>query len=163
MGISPKQSKAVRDAKIRLITERLMKFAGVKPERGETDILKSRSPRIRMLVTEAKGVVKKLAEIEPSAALPAPQSPANVVPAWLSEETFAVQHNPLCVKPVLVRLIGHLRGQLDLLPYVGLSGTTTTKDALGFGMTIEEAATNAKTMRANQKSTFLSQLDRPKK
>jgi hypothetical protein len=53
-----------------------------------------------------------------------------------SEMTYSVHHNPNCPKPYLVRLP---RGNLDLKYY------RDTRDALGFGMTFEEAFANALT------------------
>lgn len=60
----------------------------------------------------------------------------------LHKLTFAVQHNPNCPSPFLVRLVGHGRAVIDLKPYAGfcLHRSTLTNDILGFGKTLEEAA-----------------------
>ena len=82
-------------------------------------------------------------------------------PAWLLEETFVVQHNPNCPSAFLVRLPGHGRGRIDLKPYLdvmhrgecadAVREERMTKDALGFGKTLAEAAERAKESQAKQK------------
>lgn len=52
----------------------------------------------------------------------------------LAEKTFAVQHNPNCPSPYLVRLAGKDRGRIDLNP------RNQTHDILGYGKTLCEAA-----------------------
>jgi len=74
--------------------------------------------------------------------LGAPQS-APVSDEALSElrkRTFAVQHNPNCPAPWLVRLPG--KGPIDMLPYGDQLRLVRhqTGDILGFGKTFEEAA-----------------------
>lgn len=71
------------------------------------------------------------------------------IPEWLLKETFAVQHNPNCPNPFLVRLIGHNKGMLDLLAYA----PRETKDAIGFGKSLAEAAHRAALDRIEQEST----------
>lgn len=71
---------------------------------------------------------------------------SNVVPEWLAAETFAVQHCPNCPKPYLVRLIARGRGLLDLKPYCG-DPSNITRDVLGFGLTLQEAAEAARAAR----------------
>lgn len=63
-------------------------------------------------------------------------------PTELLSRTFAVQHNPNCVSPFLVRLIGKGRPMIDMKPYhVPLLGVQNqTFDVLGFGKTLGEAA-----------------------
>lgn len=68
----------------------------------------------------------------------------NAFPAWLLEETFAVQHNPNCPAAFLVRLCGP-QGHLDMKPYS--SRTPETGDVLGFGQTLAEAAHRAWELR----------------
>jgi hypothetical protein len=76
-------------------------------------------------------------------------SPAPVAEGWgsacrhLEKMTFAVQHNPNCPSPWLVRLPG--KGPLDLKHYGDPFGLTKseTGDILGFGKTFEEAASAA--------------------
>lgn len=66
---------------------------------------------------------------------------ADVVPRELCDLTFAVQHNPRCPSPWLVRLPGK-SGTIDMKPYrdpVGIVKHETT-DRLGFGKTLGEAA-----------------------
>jgi len=54
--------------------------------------------------------------------------------------TFAVQHNPNCPSPWLVRLPGD-RLYIDLKPYSSLTEPDErTGDILGFGKTFSEAA-----------------------
>lgn len=67
-----------------------------------------------------------------------------VVPAGLVERTFALQHNPNCPSPWLVRLPG-TRGVIDLKPYGDATGRTKceTGDILGFGATLAIAAEKA--------------------
>jgi hypothetical protein len=55
----------------------------------------------------------------------------------LGEMTYVVEHNPNCAMPYLVRLVTPGCGVLDKLP----SGQT--KDILGYGRTMEEAAGKA--------------------
>ncbi|MDW9478676.1 hypothetical protein GOB57_08155 [Sinorhizobium meliloti] len=65
----------------------------------------------------------------------------DVVPRELCDLTFAVQHNPRCPSPWLVRLPGK-SGTIDMKPYrdpVGIVKHETT-DHLGFGKTLREAA-----------------------
>lgn len=78
-----------------------------------------------------------------------------MIPEWLKKETFAVQHNPNCPSPYLVRLIGKGAGLLDLKPYFLLGKPKPgelTRDALGFGKTLEEAAEAADRERKRQKT-----------
>ena len=75
------------------------------------------------------------------AALPTPPPESHVVPAELQDLTFAIQHNPRCPSPWLVRLVGK-SGTIDMMPYgdpIGFVKHQTT-DRLGFGKTLEEAA-----------------------
>lgn len=66
------------------------------------------------------------------------------VPEALTELTFAIQHNPNCPGPWLVRLPGK-SGCIDFKPYRDQLGIVPhqTGDVLGFGKTLEEAATAA--------------------
>lgn len=66
-----------------------------------------------------------------------PKSAPETIPDWLLAKTFAVQHNPNCPKPFLVRLPGK-SAALDMLPY------DKTGDILGFGDTLREAAESAR-------------------
>lgn len=84
--------------------------------------------------------------------------PANdTVPGWLLQLTFAVQYNPNCPKPWLVRLPSFRAGGLDNLSYCGPL-ELRTKDALGFGATCEEAALKAKAIVDAQRQTFHDEL-----
>lgn len=67
----------------------------------------------------------------------------HVVPAWLAKETFAIQYNPNCPSRYLVRLPGFLSGSIDMKSYYR-EPPEGTKDALGFGNSIVEAAVKAK-------------------
>lgn len=73
-----------------------------------------------------------------------PAGPAvPAVPAVLLDRTFAIEYNPNCPSPWLVRLIGKC-AFLDLKRYSRLTPKDEyTKDVLGFGKTIDEAAQNA--------------------
>lgn len=73
------------------------------------------------------------------------------IPEWLAVETFAVQHCPNCPKPYLVRLIARGRGILDLKPYCG-DPSNLTRDVLGFGLTLQEAAEAARAARVSPSS-----------
>lgn len=72
------------------------------------------------------------------------------IPQWLLKETFGVQYNPNCPKPFLVRMVGK-PGYLDWKPYISWRDENEpcdlTRDALGFGLTLEEAANAAKKHR----------------
>ncbi len=71
--------------------------------------------------------------------------------AQLSELTFAVQHNPNCPSPWLVRLPGS-SGAIDMKPYgdgIGLVRNQTS-DILGFGKTFEDAAKSALARKAER-------------
>lgn len=70
------------------------------------------------------------------------------VPAEFRALTFAVQHNPNCPSPWLVRLPGKGAGSIDMKPYGSMgSGLGVirheTKDALGFGKTFAAAGAAA--------------------
>lgn len=69
-----------------------------------------------------------------------PAQAGEVVPSELCRLTFAVQHNPNCPSPWLVRLPG--KGPIDMLPYGDPLRLVKhqTGDILGFGKTFEEAA-----------------------
>ncbi|RVH87783.1 hypothetical protein CN204_04440 [Sinorhizobium meliloti] len=60
--------------------------------------------------------------------------------AELCKRTFAIQHNPNCRAPWLVRLPG--KGPIDMKPYADGLGFVRhqTGDILGFGKTLDEAA-----------------------
>lgn len=73
-----------------------------------------------------------------------PSEGANI-PAWMAQQTFAIQHNPNCAKPFLVRLIKKGQSGLDLKPY---AFGVETQDALGFGDTLEEASEAARLSQA---------------
>lgn len=92
------------------------------------------------LLEACEAAIPELKLLRPPGAVPAPSALLEV-PAWLLRETYAVQHSPNCSKPYLVRLIGPTKGQLDLKPY---AWENETKDALGFGVTLAEAAENAR-------------------
>lgn len=64
------------------------------------------------------------------------------VPRELAGKAFVVQHNPNCPSPFLVRMPGD-GGRIDMLPYATPLSPCETKDILGFGRTLEEAATVA--------------------
>jgi hypothetical protein len=73
-----------------------------------------------------------------------PKSDEETVPAWLLEKTFCVEYCPNCPKRWLVRMPGK-SAVIDKLPYRssyirGEARPPLTKDALGFGDTLEEAA-----------------------
>lgn len=58
----------------------------------------------------------------------------------LSKLTFAIQHNPNCPSPWLVRLHGKGQPFIDLKPYSRFTTAEDfTKDVLGFGKTLEDA------------------------
>jgi len=76
----------------------------------------------------------------------------NCVPAGIAEKTFAVQHNPNCPKPFLVRLVSPGTGKLDLRQYTFPSEPDATKDSLGFGKTLSEAAEEALRVVAEKKA-----------
>jgi hypothetical protein len=80
----------------------------------------------------------------PEAVTPSPSSHvvgADDVPEELLKWTFAVQHNPNCPSPYLVRLPGK-SGIIDMKPYGDGVGFVRhqTGDILGFGKTFAEAA-----------------------
>ena len=76
------------------------------------------------------------------------------MPSWLPALTFAVQYNPNCPKPWLVRLVGFYAGGLDNKSNCG-SGT---KDALGFGLTCKLAALAAQAIVDAQRIDFQRQM-----
>jgi len=61
----------------------------------------------------------------------------------LKQHTFAVQHSPNCSSPYLVRLVGRGAGVLDF-------ENKGSKDAIGYGQTLEEAGVNALEARLTQ-------------
>ena len=64
----------------------------------------------------------------------------------LSEKTFAVQHNPNCTNPYLVRLTGESMGIIDLKP------SNLTADILGYGKTLDEAVAMVLEIQERQKN-----------
>lgn len=77
-------------------------------------------------------------------------------PNWLLQRTFAVQYNPNCPSPFLVRLIRPCGGCLDLKPYMAMKAKDEpepdlTKDCLGFGLTLQEAAEEARKTQEGHK------------
>lgn len=74
-----------------------------------------------------------------------------VIPKWMLMKTFAVQHNPNCPSPFLVRLVRPGTGYLDFKQYISVgthkdpSNAILTHDILGFGTTLQEAAEAART------------------
>lgn len=89
------------------------------------------------------------------AARPAPEvkdAAGEVVPAALLGLTFAVQHNPNCPSPWLVRLPGKKNGVIDFKPYPTwmVKEVDTTGDILGFGKTFEDAARSALSLATPQ-------------
>ena len=82
--------------------------------------------------------------------------------AQLSELTFAVQHNPNCPSPWLVRLPGS-SGAIDMKPYgdgIGLVRNQTA-DILGFGKTFADAANVALARKAQRGITLDTDGDNP--
>lgn len=77
------------------------------------------------------------------------------VPNWLARETFAIQHNPNCPSRYLVRLPGFLSGGIDMKSYYR-EPPEGTKDALGFGNSIVEAARKAKAERESARAKIES-------
>lgn len=71
----------------------------------------------------------------------------------LEKHTFAVQYNPNCPSPYLVRLCGVGAGGIDNRGY------HETKDACGYGKTLEEAAERAIMVKENQMSAFRKQYN----
>ena len=67
-------------------------------------------------------------------------SDACSVPPWLLEKTFCIEYSPNCFKKWLVRLPGK-SGVIDKRQYNLVEGRTG--DRLGFGDTLEEAASVA--------------------
>ncbi len=72
------------------------------------------------------------------------------VPAILLGMTFAVEYNPNCPSPWLVRMPG-AKAVIDHKSYVA-DAPFLTEDALGFGRTLAQAATNAITRRNEMRS-----------
>lgn len=66
--------------------------------------------------------------------------PPEFLPQWLLKRPFAIEHTPDTPIRFLVRLPGP-SGVMDRKPYN--STEDRTKDVLGFGMTLMEAAENA--------------------
>lgn len=60
-----------------------------------------------------------------------------MIPDWLLELTFRVEHNPNCPSPFLVRLVQWGRGSID----------GTDQDAIGHGRSLAEAAERARIQR----------------
>lgn len=95
----------------------------------------------------------ELPELKPLRSPGAAETPSSLIeaPAWLLKETYAVQYSPNCPKPYLVRLVGAGKGQIDLKPY---AWEMETKDALGFGLTLAEAAENARQAQQTAKAAW---------
>lgn len=54
-----------------------------------------------------------------------------------AEYTYVTEHSPNCLTPYMVRMVGKGKGMIDKLP------PSESKDAIGYGQTFEEAASNA--------------------
>ena len=67
----------------------------------------------------------------------------DAAPDWLKEQTFVVQFNPNCPSRYAVRLVTPGTGRLDMKPYAG-AREGLTKDTVGFGKTLREAAEAAR-------------------
>ena len=81
------------------------------------------------------------------------------VPSWLLELTFAVQHNPNCPSPWLVRMPGVMSGAIDMKPYNEPEGSSQrTRDALGFGKTLEQAALAARAVVEAQRQQLREEI-----
>lgn len=74
----------------------------------------------------------------------------DTVPAWLRRETFAVEYNPNCPSPYLVRLVGKGVGQI----------THDNRDARGYGQTLREAAIAALASRVSDGGRFEASVRR---
>ena len=64
----------------------------------------------------------------------------------LSKMTYVVEHSPNCPKRFLVRLVGNGQATIDKKPYF----RSETKDILGFGRTLREAAKKALAKKENR-------------
>lgn len=84
-------------------------------------------------------------------------APGDVVPAWLLEKTFAVNYNPNCPKPWLIRMPSVMAAGLDNKGYTG-NPEERTKDALGFGATCAEAALAAQAVVDAQRAELRARL-----
>ena len=69
----------------------------------------------------------------------------------LKKQTFAVQYNPNCPRPYLVRLIPKGFGKLDMRFYGAFGIHGSTNDVLGFGNTLRQAAEKALKKKLKQK------------
>lgn len=65
-------------------------------------------------------------------------------PDWLAKRRHAVQHTSCTVSPIVVRLPAAGRTRLDLQPLEG------TRDAVGLGDSVEQAAQHARLARELQ-------------
>lgn len=71
----------------------------------------------------------------------------------LNEVTYAVEHNPNCPSPFMVRLVGLCKGRIDHLP------KSQTADILGYGLTFDEAAEAAlKNLRIAKGETIIEPI-----
>ena len=59
----------------------------------------------------------------------------------LHRRTFVLEHNPNCKNPFLIRLSGYGQGRIDSKPI------EETRDVVGCGETLEEAAKSAISQR----------------
>ena len=98
---------------------------------------------VRDICTDIDCLIEKRVE-----GLMAEATAGSFVPAEFRSLTFAVQHNPNCPSPWLVRLAGKGAGSIDMKAY-GVTGSGLglipheTKDALGFGKTFASAGAAA--------------------
>ncbi|BCB21979.1 hypothetical protein [Bosea sp. ANAM02] len=98
---------------------------------------------VRDICTDIDCLIEKRVE-----GLMAEATAGSFVPAEFRALTFAVQHNPNCPSPWLVRLPGKGAGSIDMKAY-GVTGSGLglipheTKDALGFGKTFASAGAAA--------------------
>ncbi len=72
----------------------------------------------------------------------------------LEKTTYVLEHSPSCPSPYLVRLIGAQKGRLDKLP------AGRTADVLGYGRTLEDAATKAFVAQEAQDAVYRKALVR---
>lgn len=113
----------------------------------QRDVLRDNDGRTNFATVEAaKAAAQADFEARIRSALASPDSAPLTATAgemWgeLCKRTFAVQHNPNCPSPFLVRLPGK-SGLIDMNPYGDVLGRSrnTTGDVLGFGKSLQEAA-----------------------
>lgn len=92
-----------------------------------------------------RNCIEKDKVVELVKANPVENAPVSVAPAWLLEKTHVVEYSPNCKRQFMVRLCGYGKPHIDRLP------VHESKNAIGFGSTLRDAAEQALKVYSDQR------------